>query len=320
MSKFARIATLPISLGLALSLGVGVVSATSTTAANLTEVTAAINAALALKSVPHGLRPTIAALAVANSSSMLQSIGVHFGDACNPNQHPEQLSVPVPCEFGNPAAVKTIVIFGDSNVGNWLPAFSKGLAASQYKVSVYFFPGCPTADLAYTLLTSALKATQCNAWHSSTETAIALEHPAAIVAVQSLAMSWRLSTSAWIPGMTKFFNNATVGNASVKRVILGTSPFWQVSTPTCLSRASSPSVCATTSPTYQAALTGRDPQVAAATRAKLLPTFQWFCKTSKICPPILAGNIVSGDQDHTTIAASTYLATVASQALLAAVR
>jgi hypothetical protein len=71
---------------------------------------------------------------------------------------------------------------------------------------------------------------------------------------------------------------------------------------------------------YQTTLTGRDPQVATATRSKLVPTFQWFCKTSKICSPILAGNIVAGDQDHTTIAASTYLASVASQSLLAAIR
>ena len=305
--------------GLAISWSPQNSVASTTTAGSQAEVTASITSTLALTSVPRVLRPSLASLA--SSSSMELLIGVHFGDTCNPNNHPSQVETPVPCRSGNPAATKTIVIYGDSNVGNWLPAFTSGLANSAYKVSAYFFPGCPTSDLNYTKeLTSSSKASQCNAWHAATEKTIAAEHPSAIVAIQSLAMSWKLSTASWIPGMTKFFNAATAGNPGAKRVIWGTSPFWAASIPNCLAIASAPSKCAATSPMYQTTLTGRDPQVATATRSKLVPTFQWFCKTSKICSPILAGNIVAGDQDHTTIAASTYLASVASQSLLAAIR
>jgi hypothetical protein len=309
----AAVATLPLQVGLAETSGASGI-ATSAQA-----VQTAVQESLAATSVPRNLNPSLVKLA--SSSQMQTLIGDFEGTACNPNDFPVQVSAPVPCLFGNPNATKTIVLFGDSNAGNWIPAFATGLATSQYKLAVFMFEGCPTADLNYTSsqLTTAAIATNCVTWHAAVERDIASMKPTAIVAVQSLAMSWKISIPTWVVGMTKFFTNATAGTSSTKRIIMGTSPFFHTAVPACLARARTPLQCAATTPMYQTTLTSRDPAVAAAVHATLIPTNTWFCKGS-LCAPVVAGNVVVGDLDHTTIAESTYLSHVATTALLAALR
>jgi hypothetical protein len=70
---------------------------------------------------------------------------------------------------------------------------------------------------------------------------------------------------------------------------------------------------------YQTTLTSRDPAVAAAAHATLIPTNAWFCNGS-LCAPVVAGNVVVGDLDHTTIAESTYLSHVATTSLISALK
>jgi len=308
-----------MAIALPMQVATGDVVGASGIANSLQAVQSAVQSSLAATSVPRTLTPSLSSLSTL--TGLETSIGDFEGKACNPNDVPAQVSAPVPCLFGNPNAAKTIVLFGDSNAGNWIPAFATGLATSQYKLAVFMFEGCPTADLNYTSsqLTTAAIATNCVTWHAAVERDIASMKPTAIVAVQSLAMSWKISIPTWVGGMTKFFTNATAGTPSIKRIIMGTSPFFHTAVPACLARARTPLQCAATTPMYQTTLTSRDPAVAAAVHASLIPTNTWFCKGS-LCAPVVAGNVVVGDLDHTTIAESTYLSHVATTALLAALR
>lgn len=296
-------------------------SATSSVPASpsLAQVQSAVQSALSTTTMPKVLTPALAAFN--GSANVSKLIGDFQGADCNPNLHPSQVLSPVPCLFGNLQSSKTIVLYGDSNAGNWIPAFKKGLAASPYRLAVFFYPACPTADLNYTgsLLSTPAIASSCNQWHQAAETAIAAMKPIAIVAVQSLAMSWKISTANWIPGMVTFFKNATVGSPATKRIIFGTSPSFHLSVPSCLARAHRPADCALTTPMYATTLAGRDPQVASAIHGVLIQTSGWFCKKA-LCAPELNGNVVVGDLDHTTIAASNFLSTVATSSLEAALR
>lgn len=270
--------------------------------------------------VPKVLNPPLSSFQTPVNS--YRQTGVSLGDACTPNltTHASLIKSPQACTFGNPTASKTIVLYGDSNVGNWLPALSIGLATSSYKLSVFLYAGCPSADLHYTVanLAPAALATACNTWHAAVERSILAIKPVAILTSSSYELS-KISPADWAAGMKRFYTNATGGSRTAKRIILGTTPFFAIPVPTCLARAKLLSQCSLgTSSSYGTILKVRDPAAAAAIGGKVLATSQWFCDATN-CPPVVAGNIVAADHDHLTIAASTYLSGVATRAVLAAV-
>ena len=304
------------SLSMLAMTGVG---ATGTIAATNAQVFNAIHAAKSA-SVPKVLNPPLSAFQT--PVDLYRQTGVSLGDACTPNltTHASLISVPQACTFGNPAATRTVVLYGDSNVGNWLPALSTGLATSSYKLSVFLFSGCPSTDLHYTVATlaPAAMATACNTWHAAVERSILAIKPVAILAASSYELS-KISTADWAAGMKRFYTNATGGSRTAKRIILGTTPFFAIPVPTCLARAKVLSQCSlSTSSSYGTILKVRDPAAAAAIGGKVLATNQWFCDATS-CPPVVAGNIVAAEHDHLTIAESTYLSGVVTRAILAAV-
>lgn len=238
----------------------------------------------------------------------------------------------MPCFFGNLQATKTIVIIGDSNVGNWLPALGLGLATSPYRLAVFMFSGCPLSSITFTSQMID-KAADCNTWHAAVPGAVQALHPVAIVGVSEVFANSGIpptrknrtfSNAIWASGMTKFFNQVTGGNSSIKRILMGTTPHYPLSGPViCLSIHPNPSACAGSvmsggASSYQATQQ-RDASVASANGATFIPTASWFC-TSAVCPSVVNGLIVSNDFDHTTIAYSEYLSTVATTALEAAVQ
>lgn len=62
-----------------------------------------------------------------------------------------------------------------------------------------------------------------------------------------------------------------------------------------------------------------DLQIASASHAKLVPTYQWFCN-SGMCSPIISKYLAYADVDHLTIAYGEYLATVVTDGLLKVIK
>ena len=100
-----------------------------------------------ITTLPSNLDPPLQGFA--NSSEAKALFGMAYFQSCDAYLHTEQAASPSPCFFGDLQSDKTIVLVGDSNVGNWAPALDLGLKEAGYRLAVFAFPGCGTPDLNY---------------------------------------------------------------------------------------------------------------------------------------------------------------------------
>ncbi|MGA2837803.1 MAG: SGNH hydrolase domain-containing protein [Acidimicrobiales bacterium] len=282
-----------------------------------------IDDASKITTIPADLTPALEDFA--NPAQAKTLWGPWFVRPCDPYVNPSQASNPTPCIFGDAASTRTIVLVGDSNVGNWAPALDIGLKAAGYRLAVFAFASCPTPDLTYPspsygTLTGALL-TECNQWHQTVPAAISALHPIAVLAASGSTYLNVLTDQQWINGFAKLFDESTAGSPSAVRILMGTSPFPGPS-PNCLAATSNPQTCAFSftpgSATGYPSYVTRDALIAAASDATLIPTYPWFCHAGT-CSPVVSNYLVYADTDHPTIAYSDYLAPVVTGAVLNAI-
>jgi hypothetical protein len=295
-------------------------AATASGSASATAVLKAIAAAPKITSIPSNLTPSLNAFA--NPSKASQLSGVIAFEACDGYNNPSQQKHPKPCVFGDRHAKKTIVLVGDSFVGNWTPALKVGLKGSGYKLDVFGYAGCPAPDLTYR--SNQLTASQtagCNQWHQRVPTAIRKLHPVAVIAVTGEDFPPDLTAKQWTAGFKKLFSASTGGSSSTIRAVMGTSPFFTEVAPDCLAAHSNPQDCNThyTADSAYGQYLARDATAAKSSGATLIPTFQWFC-AAKTCSTVISHYLAFVDTNHVTVAYSDYIAPVVTDAVLAVVR
>jgi hypothetical protein len=241
---------------------------------------------------------------------------------CDPYNYLSEVSDPKPCIYGSMNAKRTIVIFGDSFVGNWLPALDIVGKSLGYRIAAFEFAGCITSFVQSTpgsTLTAYDRA--CDEWHNRLPASVRALKPVAILAANG-TLSWGVGGDpSWIQGIQKAFNEMTTTSPHTIRVLISISPHLASPAPSCLAAyASSIQKCTATyvpgklgSGLFSASLV-RDQNAAAAAKATLLPTVQWFCVKDR-CPAVVGNVLVYADEDHTTIAYSKYLSSVLLTAL-----
>jgi hypothetical protein len=307
--------TLPAGTLLA---GASSASTARSTPASAAAVLKAVAAAPKLAAIPSTLTPSINSFA--NPSKAYVLSGVSTFQDCDGYNSPQQQKHPTPCLFGDRHGKKTIVLVGDSFVGNWTPALKLGLKARGYKFDVFGYAGCPTPDLTYR--SNQLTASQtvgCNEWHTRVLTAIRRLHPFAIIVATGEDFPSGISNQQWTAGFKKLFTVSTAGSPSTIRIVMGTSPFFSEEVPSCLAAHSNPQDCSTPFPAgsgYGQYLT-RDAAAAKGSSATLIRTYPWFC-TAKTCSVVISHYLAFADTDHVTVAYSDYLAPVVTDAVLAA--
>jgi hypothetical protein len=283
-------------------------------------VFSAIAASSKIRSIPANLNPSLQEFGDPAQAKTVS--GVWYFKGCDAYANPAQAASPTPCIFGDVQSPKTVVLVGDSNVGNWAPALDVGLKQAGLRLDVFGFAGCPTPDIfypSYANLTSTLVAA-CNRWHSTVPGVIAALHPVALVVASGAADLQGITDEEWIDGFVKLFDRSTLGSPSTARILFGTSPF-PGPLPSCLAQTGNPQSCALHdqpgSGTAYASYFARDSKIAAAAKATLIPTYPWFCSTGT-CSPIVGNTLVFADKDHSTLAYSQFLAPVASDAVVGA--
>lgn len=299
-----------------LLVGAAVASA-STTVGTRDQVASAVKASVAIHSIPADLTPSLAQVSAADASWGLQ--GLSLLGACNPYQSYALRVAPVPCNFGDVTSSKVIVLIGDSNAGNWVPALALGLSRSGYRLAVFPYPGCGPADIHYTHLHQANGTTpqDCNLWHKHLPRAIRALHPMAVIAV---AAAWRASTGTagaqWVAGMKKMFEEATLHSPTTLRILLGTSPAFREHVPACLTANPDPQTCAQSdapNSTYGRVL-AQDELIAKTSHATLIPVEPWLCYDGS-CSPVIGKDLVYVDDDHISTAYSLFTSRVVTEAL-----
>lgn len=289
-------------------------------AATSAAVASAVKAALKQNSLPNSLTPSLMDVA-GNNVYAMQGTAFLKRD-CDPYNYRNEVFNPQPCIYGSTSSKKTIVIFGDSYVGNWLPALNEVGKNLGYRIAAFEFAGCITSFFtrpAGTKLTAFDQA--CDEWHTHLPAAVRAQHPFAIVAANGTP-SWGVGGDpGWIQGIKKAFDEMTTTSPHAIRVLISISPSLPSPAPSCLAAyASSIQKCDLV---YQPGKLGsglfsasliRDENAAASAGAMLLPTVQWFCANDR-CPAVIDHMLVYVDNDHLSIVYSEYLWKVFEQEL-----
>jgi len=307
-----------------IGLGLSPVADASTAKATVTPgtpdaIARAVAAAAAIRTIPSDSLPAQATFDSAESSYAVS--GPAFFSSCDPYLHPALAGRPVPCLFGDLHARRTVVLVGDSTVGNWAPALDRGLKARGYRLAVFGYAGCPAPDLYYSADTAA-QYESCNLWHSRVGRAIAALDPEAVIAVSGATDLGQISNASWTEGYARLFREATALDPSAIRVLMGTSPEFAESVPACLAVHHDPQQCSsryTYGEGYYGAYLARDRKVATAVGATLIPTHEWFCD-GEVCEPVIGRYVAFADVEHLTIDYSEYLSSVVTARVLAALR
>ena len=280
------------------------------------QVTAAVKSSITTKTVSAAVAATLKQFT--NTSSSYDLTGPSTYGACDPFNSEALALSPKPCFFGNLRGSKTIVLIGDSNVGNWVPALSIGLAATPYRLAVFGFSSCGLANLAYTSSWGSLYE-RCRQWHTNVPAAIRALHPVAVLAASG-DVGTQYSDTEWAKGIKNVY--ASLRSSSTKRILMGTSPFFGESAVTCLTVHPDPQNCSlayTPGSGYYGASLTRDKLIASLSNATLIDTNKFLCYKDK-CSPVIGNILVYSDIDHITIAYSSFISKGITSAVLAALK
>jgi hypothetical protein len=283
-----------------------------------TQVTAAVKSSTTTKTVSAAVAATLKQFS--NSSTSYDLTGPSTYGSCDPFNSEALALSPKPCFFGNLKGSKTIVLVGDSNVGNWVPALSIGLATTPYRLAVFGFSSCGLANLPYTPSWGSLYE-RCNQWHKHIPAAIRALHPVAVIAASGDVGS-NYSNSVWANGVKNVFAEATLGSPSTKRILMSTSPFFGESAVTCLTVHPDPQDCSLTytpGSGYFGSVLTRDKLIASVSNATLINANKFLCHKDT-CSPVIGNILVYSDIDHITIAYSSFISKGITSAVLAALK
>jgi hypothetical protein len=311
--KYVACATIAASL-----LVSGTIASASDRVGTAAQVTTAVRISTSTNTVSAAVAATLKEFS--NSSTSFDLTGPSTFGSCDPYNSEALALAPKPCFSGNLHGSKTIVLVGDSNVGNWIPALSLGLTTTPYRLAVFGFSSCGLANLPYTPSWGSLYQ-RCRQWHANVPAAIRALHPVAVLAASG-DVGTNYSNAVWANGVKNLFVESTLGSPSAKRILMGTSPFFGESAVTCLTVHPDPQKCSLTytpgSGYYGVALS-RDKLIAKTSGATLIDTNKFFCHRNT-CSPVIGNTLVYSDIDHVTIAYSSFISTGITSAVLAALK
>jgi parallel beta-helix repeat protein len=257
-------------------------------AASLASVTAALNRADHLTSIPSNVTPP------------LNADPTDFPAATQDCEVTEATSLPnLPCnQFGDPKGDTQVVLVGDSHAGMWLPAVNEVAVQNHWRLTFLAKNGCSIGDYPNLVDTGyAIRTfTECDTWRQAVIADIISIHPAVVI-VASEAQSIAATEPT---GLTESLDR--LAKSSAKLIFLADTPTPLVDVPDCL--AQHPDNVAACNIPYQSAgiqSAGRLAEIAgakAAGAAVIDPT-PWFC-TGTICPVIVQNTIVYMDASHVT--------------------
>ena len=288
-------------------------------AGSAAQVAAMVHASTSVHSLPSALNPSLTT--VENGQQAYEASGVSAFNKCDPYYVSALVTAPRACFFGDLSSRRTMVIVGDSNVGNWVPALRAGLKPTRLRLAVLAYSGCPTPFLEYTTpSTGGQRYQQCNQWHAALPKVVARLHPVAVLASSGAVDLTTVPSATWMSGMLTLFRKLTATSPHAKRIIIGTSPYFPTSVPQCLAAESDPQKCDLIygSGVGYSAFLSRDPKIATKAHAKLITTSQWLCTTGQECSGVIGNYLVYVDSDHVSTAYSTFLSKVMAQAVVKA--
>lgn len=289
---------------------------------------ARVATAAKMSRLPSNVQPTLQSLV---GPLGYRQIGYVMGLSCSPYSKTSLVTDPQPCWLGDPKGSRTVILYGDSHAGSWIPAMDLYAKSIRARLAVYWFPGCPTplvvASTAGTFYSS--RAADCNAWNARVTSAMASVNPFAIV----MSSGYGVDHSFTSPEYQKWINGwsllATQIRAKAPRVALynlATTPYLRQSAPLCLSaQPNNIGNCGFTSLSSTGTGFGlnlgdnrlRDIAASRAAGATFVDVIPLLC-TSNFCPAVIDSTVVYGDDHHITTEINMDLAAALGELLATA--
>jgi len=315
-----------LALGSALLLALAAGSASASASSSKSNAVAPVSSFAQLEAVlatsikqtqlPADLVPSLEQLS--NVQEVQGSAYLHA--SCDPYVYNSEASDPAPCWYGSMTSTKTVVIFGDSFVGNWIPALDLAGKSMDFRVAEFSFPGCLTPFVTMTGSSPDFDASEvkaCNEFHQNLPRVVNALAPEAVIAANGTPSWGPAGNPSFVSNLGKAFDEMTTTTSHPIRILLGTGPHLLEPAPSCLAtHPGNINLCNFhygPSSAFAAALQ-RDSDTIAADQLHLIPTYPWLCLDG-VCPAVIGHVDVYADADHMTIAMSKYLAVLLEQAL-----
>jgi hypothetical protein len=277
--------------------------------ASAQEVLDLVGKASAIKRIPADLRPPLANLGTDFAITAAGQAG------CNTSTVSQS---PKDCEYGDPAGANTVVLFGDSHAGMWLPAFDLAARRAHWRVVLLFRPGCAAAKVDLWDEDNKRPDKDCNTWRDWAIGRIR-ESNAQVVALTSIfyAKDFEqkpITEKVWDDGLA-----ATIGGLKAnggRVLILGDIPFPAQSTPDCLA-AHQDDVQACATPRQVAVLkdhNAAEKATAQTSGAEYVDVTPWLCDES-VCPAVIGTMGVYRDRAHISATFAAWLSGVIGDVL-----
>ncbi len=282
--------------------------ATAATAPAVASISAQVAAGTHLTKIPASLTPSLSLFASGSGASQLSGLS-YIHSSCDPYDWPTVAAAPVPCHYGDSNGSKTIVLYGDSHAGAWIPTLDVIAQHLHEKLEVFAFSGCPTSLVTVTssgAFSNPTHKDSCNAWHGAVGAAARALKPSTVIVTAGIgyATSSTATTTQWVSGMNKVFAQMTAGLGPVTKIYLGTTPLMPSKVSSCVAiHATSLSACSLYygASSYYGNLLARDTLVAKGSGSTLVTTTSLFCEKG-VCPSVIGSTLVYADEDHITTA------------------
>ncbi len=217
------------------------------------------------------------------------------------------------CTFGDRAATRTIVLYGDSHAGMWFQALDDIAIRSHWKLVILFKSACPAALPTRTRGIPGKGDTRwqaCDEWHRYALARINRTGPELLVVTQNVSRApdgYPYTPRQWQAGLQQFLGSVTASNT--KKVVLGNIP--TTGGPVCLAQHSDDVQACAGHPITK--YNEAEQRAAGLSGAGYVDVTPWFCRTT--CSPVVGNVNVYFNTSHVSTPYTRFLETVLGQAL-----
>jgi peptidoglycan/LPS O-acetylase OafA/YrhL len=213
------------------------------------------------------------------------------------------------CNFGNPEAASSIVLFGDSHAAQWFSALESIARDQDWRLVPFTKAGCPSAQVNVELWTLQRAYPECMAWRQAALRRIIELHPKVVVIANSDAHvsartakgPRRLTAQQWRDGMRMTLE--LLSAAGIRVVVLRDTPGARYDVMRCLSRQAASGRSSDACGSLREERVRNDVVAQVRDAAQGLPSVNVLDLTDKLCdqrtcPPVINGVIVYRDAGH----------------------
>ncbi len=201
---------------------------------SVAQMTAAVSRAQTLTSVPNNLTPSL------TDNSDFPTPGPAYGSTKCHKVKSNSAGVPSAgfgqCVYGDLAAKRLMVVYGDSHAIMWGAALETIAMRAGWRLETFYLSGCPAADLAFISYQTNNPNTQCTKFHQVAPTVIKALHPKLIVVTsesyQQVAREVQATSAQWQSGLIATFKSLSGPDTSL--MMIGNIPQWSQDDSSCL--------------------------------------------------------------------------------------